>query len=124
MIQLAHGWELDVERGPDWLFVRPHGLPQGEDQPDIALHIWSMLNQNFTNRLVLELDQVDFLNSYLIGQLVWLYKRIHAQGGLMRLCGLSATNADTIRACRLDSCFPAYANRGDAVMGHRPQQPR
>lgn len=125
MIQIAQGWELDVERGPDWLFVRPRNLPKGaSNTPPLAEQIWAMLEQNFTSRLVLELDQVRYLHSYLIGQLVWLHKRISAHAGVMRICGLSAANCKVLETCHLDSRFPRYADRSEAVLGYRPMQPR
>ncbi len=125
MVQIGEGWELDVERGPDWLFVRPHFVSsQATETPLLAEQIWSLLKQNFTNRLVLELDQIRFLHSYLIGQLVWLHKRIHTQGGIMRISGLSTPNQEVLRISQLDGRFPQYLNREDAVMGYRPTQPR
>ena len=120
------GWHFDVDRGPDWVFVRlrvanEHGI----DDFALAERIWSILEQSFTYRLVLELDQVQMLQSYMIAQLVLLAKRIHSHGGLMRLCGLSPVNQEVIHLCRLDGCLPNYLSRGDAVMGnHRPLQPR
>jgi anti-anti-sigma factor len=125
MVQIAHGWELDVDRGPDWLFVRPHSLPRdAAEMPPLAEQIWSLLEQNFTHRLVLELDRISYLQSYLVGQLVWLHKRIHTHGGLMRICGMSEENQDVLHQCRLDDRFPRYLNREAAVMGYRPIQPR
>jgi anti-anti-sigma factor len=121
---VAHGWELDVERGPDWLFVRPQGLPEDGDQTVLAEQIWSLLERNFSRRLVLELDRVDAIRSALIGQLVWLHKRIHAGGGMMRLTGLSQTGYDALRICRLDDRFPKFSSREEAVLGWRPTQPR
>ena len=64
------------------------------------------------------------LTSTLVGQLVWLYKRIHTTGGLMRICGLSAANHEVLRICRLDGRLPEYATRSAAVMGDHPCQPR
>jgi anti-anti-sigma regulatory factor len=133
MVQIAHGWELDVERGPDWLFVRPHGAtpdplelsyPEVADTPELADDVWALVEQNFTHRVVLELDRIGHLNSYLIGQLMRLYKRITARGGLLRLCGLSANNQAALDQCRLSGRLPSYANRTDAVMASRPVQPR
>jgi anti-anti-sigma factor len=118
MVQTVHGWEFDVERGPDWLFIRPH-RPSTDlaEAGTLAEEIWSILEQGFANRLVLELDGIGHLRTAVIGQLVRLYKRIHTRGGLMRVCGLSADNRDVLRHCRLDSWLPQYANRSDAVMG-------
>ncbi len=125
MVQIAQGWELAVERGPDWLFVRPRSVGGGlGSMPNLADEVWALLNQSFTRRLVLEMHEVPFLHSYLIGQLVLLGKRLHAENGLMRICGLSAANQDTLRACHLESRFPLYSSREDAVMASRPIQPR
>jgi hypothetical protein len=42
----------------------------------------------------------------------------------MRISGLSEPNQEVLRICQLDSRFPQYPNREDAVMGYRPTQPR
>jgi anti-anti-sigma factor len=125
MVQTDISWNYDVDRGPDWVFVRLR--PGGDgifDGTSLAERMWSVLEQSFTYRLVLELDDVPIMQSYLIAQLVMLAKRIHSHGGLLRLCGLTTANQEVIHLCRLDGCLPHYGNRGDAVMGHRPLQPR
>ena len=125
MLDLANGWTLDVDRGPDWLFVRLHCPSHGVvDGADLAETLWNLLRQHFTKRLVLELDELRELRSHVVGQLVLLHKRIHADEGLMRLCGLSEYNYQALRACRLSDRFPNYRNREDAVMGHHPVLPR
>src|SRR5262245_6402346 len=125
--QVVVGWDMDVERGPDWIFLRlrPTASDQGTEDLALADRIWSVLEQSFVYRLVLELDAVDHLHSTLIAQMVLLSKRVHSHGGLMRLCGLSSVNQEVIHVCRLDGCLPNYDSRSDAVMGtHRPLQPR
>ena len=125
MSQVDTGCQFDVDRGPDWLFIRIH-LPADQSLAalPIAESIWSIIDQNRVLRVVLELDQLSLLHSHLIGQFVMLYKRLHSHGGMLRLCGLSPTNEEALHGCRLDSCFPSFANRGDAVMGHLPRAPR
>jgi anti-anti-sigma factor len=124
MVQTDVGWRYDVDRGPDWVFVRLHPDENNLEADSLADKLWAVLEQSFTYRLVLELDEVPILQSYLIAQLVLIAKRINSHGGLLRLCGLSAANQEVIRMCRLDGCLPHFGNRGDAVMGHRPMQPR
>ncbi len=130
---VGSGWDFDVERGPDWLFVRPRRLYGGEGNmpgdagsaANFAEQVWTLLEQQFTHRLVLDLSEIDHLNSELVGQLVWLHKRIHTHDGLMRVCGLTDVHEDVLHACRLGGHFPRYHSREDAVMGHaRPRQPR
>jgi len=125
MVQLAEcDWKVDVERGPEWLYVRLHGPQDGNAEgAHVADRVWSLLQQQFTYRLVLEMDDVDILRSYLLGQLVLLQKRIAMHGGIMRLSGLSDSNRQVLRLSRLDQCFSQYDNRSDAVMG-QPRKPR
>jgi anti-anti-sigma regulatory factor len=125
LLELAPQWAVEIDRGPDWLFIRlrPPGDTQVGEFP-LAETIWQRLDQAFCHRVVLELYEVPHLRSWLIGELVKLHKRVVATGGMMRLCGLSPQGEESLRACRLADRFPAYRNRTEAVMGHRPLQPR
>jgi len=126
MLTVAPGCELDVERGPGWLLVRIANLNDvvAESVP-LADQLWSVLQRHFTYRLVLELDQLQVLNSFLVGQLIQLHQRIEASGGVLRLCGLSPRSRRVMRTCRLAERFPPYRNREEAVMGcRRFRQPK
>lgn len=125
MLAIAPGWDLEVERGPDWLLVRILKQPEAPDAPPLADEVWEQLCRHFTYRLVLELNQIPVLNSHLIGQLVQLYKRIREHDGVIRICGLSAYNRQVLHTCNLDGHFPDYQDRVEAVLGaRRPRQPR
>ena len=125
MIEIAPGWALDAERGPDWLYVRVIGpVAFTSDEIPLAEHVWALMEQHFVNRVVLEFDDTPVLYSRLIGELVLLQKRITTNGGLIRLCGLNQAGQASLRACRLETQLPSFADRGAAVMGHRPPQPR
>jgi anti-anti-sigma factor len=126
MLAVAPGCDLEVRRGPEWLMIRLRDYdPDGPDPLPLAERIWRLLDQHFTYRVVLELDQVDVLSSPLIGQLLQLQRRIVQHGGLMRLCGLSPYNRRVLEVCGLDRQMPAYDDVREAVMGlPRPKQPR
>lgn len=125
LLELAPEWTTEIERGPDWLFIRLRPPHEGDTHEiPLAEMIWQKLEQSFCYRVVLELDDVKFLRSWMLGELVRLHKRVTLQGGMLRLCGLSPTSQSVLRICRLDDRFPAYRNRTDAVMGYRPAQPR
>lgn len=123
-LELASGWRVDLERGPDWLYVRP--LPPADQAAsiDLADAVWQVLEQEFTYRLVLELDELPVLHSELLGSLVRLSRRIYAHHGMFRICGLSERNVESLRLSRLAGQVSHYASREEAVMGHRPAQPR
>jgi anti-anti-sigma factor len=125
LLEVAPQWTMQIDRGPDWLFIKPRP-PHGGDTSEILLAemIWQKMEQSFCYRVVLELDDVKYLRSWMVGELVRLHKRVTSQGGMMRLCGLTAASEDVLRITRLADRFPNYRNRTDAVMGYRPPQPR
>jgi anti-anti-sigma regulatory factor len=125
MLAIAPEGEFDVERGPDWLLVRVKNLnPMDTVSSSLAERLWRLLQQHFTYRMILEMDEVRLLNSPLIGQLIQLHRWIKEQGGVLRLCGLSAANRQALRACRLDDRLLPYKDRQEALMGFYPNQPR
>src|SRR5215469_16114306 len=102
MVALSSGWMVDVERGPDWLFVRL-GAPDGDcDVSLLADSVWSVIKQHFVYRVVLECDELGMLDSAMIAQIVGLHRRLQKQSGVLRLCGLSDQNQAALKACRLD----------------------
>lgn len=126
MLQIAPGWNLRVERGPDWLLVRVNLTTDDIwETPPLADRVWSLMQQHFAHRVLLELDEVKMLDSRLLGQLIKLYRQVHAAGGMMRLSGLSPYNREVLHQCRLDDRFhPSYHDRGEAVLGCCPRKPR
>jgi anti-anti-sigma regulatory factor len=126
MLTVACGYTLDVERGPDWLLVRLRNLARTEPEtPPLAEQLWSLLEQHFTYRLVLEMDEVRLLNSYLIGQLMQLCRWIEEHDGVLRLCGLSPHNCQVLHSSHLDEQLLPYHDRREAVTGcPLPRQPR
>jgi anti-anti-sigma regulatory factor len=125
MLGVSSGWALEVERGPDWLFVRPTAPPEGEaDGGSLADSVWSVVKQHFIYRVVVECDLLDRLNSGFVAQLVGLQRRLQKKEGTLRLCGLSNENQQVLKSCQLDGIFPPFASRSQAVLAHRPAQPR
>jgi anti-anti-sigma factor len=124
MLGIAPGWELEVQRGPDWLLVKVRSPgDEASDTPPLAEQLWSLLERHFVYRLVLDLDEIRLLHSYLLGQLVLLDRQVRDHGGMLRLCGLSRYNQDVLHLHGLDARFPAYGDCQEAVMGCR-RKPR
>ena len=125
VLELVPGWTMKVDRGPDWLFITLHEPQDGNVGGTVlADQLWSLLRQHFTNRLVLELDELTILRSDFISQLIRVQHNIDRDGGLLRLCGLSENNQKALRTVRVCDRFAQYRNREDAVMGIRSLQPR
>jgi anti-anti-sigma regulatory factor len=113
------GLELNVDRGPNWLFVklRAKNNPLAE-VPQIADKLWSISSRHFIYRLVLELEELEELQSGLMGQLVMLQERLAQCGGALRICGLSPECEEALHNCHLDTALPNHASRTEAVMGN------
>lgn len=125
MLSMAPGWDLEVSRGPDWVIVKLHCLPENVwDSPPLADTLQTLMDQHFTHRLVLECQHLPLLHTQLIGQLLMLQRRIAAEGGMLRLCGLSPANREVLETCRLDKRFPCFETTAAAVIGHQPVKPR
>ncbi|MGD9722794.1 MAG: hypothetical protein AB7O59_15780 [Pirellulales bacterium] len=124
-VSVARGWDLEVDRGPDWLFVRPLAFDRAlDDAPSLGEQIWGLLEQTLTHRLVLELGGLS-LDEKLIAQILQLQERVHAHDGIMRVCGLSAENEQLLRSHDVDGQIALYCDREAAVMCQdRPRQPR
>jgi anti-anti-sigma factor len=117
-IHNVDGLELNVDRGPNWLFVKLKVKEDAhEDVPHIADKLWSISSRHFIYRLVLELEDLEELPSGMMGQLVMLQERLSQCGGALRICGLSPECEEALHSCRLDSALPNHASREAAVMG-------
>ena len=119
-------WTTDIERGPDWIFLRLHAPAKtAGDGANMADVVWHTMQQHSAKRVVLELNELKLLHSRVIGQLVTLHKRICANGGTLRVCGLNDANQAAMHATRLHDLLPCYRDRTEAVTGsQRPPQPR
>src|SRR3954449_4187999 len=92
------GLELNVDRGPNWLFVKLRtrkALPR--EVPQFAEKLWSISSRHFIYRLVLELEDLEELPSGMMGQLVMLQERLAQCGGALRICGLLAAGGEEVK---------------------------
>jgi hypothetical protein len=117
-VHVVDGIEMDVDRGPNWLFVKlrtkknPHVAV-----PQIADKLWAISSRHFIYRLVLELEELEELPSGMMSQLVMLQERLGQCGGALRICGLSPECEESLHSFHLDSALPNHATRTEAVMG-------
>jgi hypothetical protein len=125
MRAVATGWELDVERGPDWLIVTVRFSDAGPmESSSLADDLWSLLERHFIYRLVLDISELGVLTNRMVDQLVSLDRQIHEHDGLMRLCGLSTRNQRILKMRGLVDRFPSYGSLHEAIMGSSPNKPR
>lgn len=113
--------DLRVERGPDWLFVRLDGDPSKErhSRGSLSDTVWRMLRESLAHRLVLELESVESVDQQLLDEISRLGRRVRAEGGVIRLCGLSDDNLARLRSSPVSEQVPHFRCRTDAVRACR-----
>ena len=118
-------WQMDVQRGPGWLLVKPSkpDLDLSDHYP-LADRLWSLMERHFVYRVLVELDDIQLLNSHLIAQLLLLHRRTRDHEGVMRLCGLSQQNRFVLQTHGLLDRFPTYESVKEAVHGGDPIKPK
>lgn len=115
-IPLAHDWSATFHHEDQWCVVRLHPGPRAfGDVIGVAMPLWAELERRWATLVVVEMDEIEFLSSSLMGELVRLYKRIAGRDGALRLCGLRRECAEALRVCRLDEVLPAFANQHEAT---------
>jgi len=126
MLAVAAGYEFDVDRGPDWLWIRIRSLETGSlPAASLAEQLKKLVDKHFIYRIVLELHRVPELSSQLIGELVQLSRYIQKHDGVLRVCGLSPEGRAMLEICDLDDICLAYENREEAILGScGPRVPR
>jgi hypothetical protein len=124
MLATSAGYEFEVDRGPDWLWIRVSAAHGGDWRTaSLADEIKEVIEKHFTYRVVLELTHLPklsgnvVLSSQLIGELVQINQYIHAHDGVLRIYGLTAENRAILEVCSLDDICLAYHTREEAIWG-------
>jgi len=126
LVDLAPGWKTELDRGPDWLFVKLYG-PDGDeaDATGLAESLRLMMSQELKGRLLLELEHVVDMPQDLVEELKMLRDELERDGGVLRLCGMGRDLESVLQANHFSHRFLHYRDRQEAVLGfYRPGKPR
>jgi len=116
-VHVIDGLELNVDRGPNWLFVKLRDKKTSRAKvPQIAEKLWSISSRHFIYRLVVELDELENVPSSWMEELAELQQRLAECGGALRLCGMSPECEETV-SNQLEGTLTNHATRAEAVMG-------
>jgi hypothetical protein len=117
-VHVVDGLEMNVDRGPNWLFVKLRSDKKAAraTTPKIADKLWSISSRHFIYRLVVEMDEVERLPKSWVDELTDLQQRLAECGGALRLCGMSPECEETMTS-QSERTLTNHATRTEAVMG-------
>lgn len=72
------------------------------------------------NRIVLDLQNVDYIDSTGLGNLVISYTQVQKSGGALKLLNLNKRNVELLALTRLHTIFEVFAEETDAVNSFFP----
>jgi anti-anti-sigma factor len=88
------------------------------NEPEITLEthdLLDFLNQSISANLVIDLAHGDYLGTSMLGAFVKLWKRVSQRGGRLALCNVSESVAQVLRTTKLQTVWPIYTSREQAL---------
>ena len=100
--------QIQIERkSAARVILRPVGRMDVESSPAVRQAILNLAQQEI-DQLVVDLEQVDFMDSSGLSALVSGMKALKRSGGLMRVCNANPQIRTALRLTMLDRVFPVF----------------
>jgi anti-sigma B factor antagonist len=109
---------LVVSEQDGWAVLTVSGEIDIATAPSLRERLHSMLADD-SQRLVVDLDDVGFLDSTALGVLVGALKRARTEGGEVRIVSTQPRVRKVFEITRLDSAFDLFDSVDEAVRGAR-----
>lgn len=109
--QLTDFWRADLYERDGWQVVELLPVDQGNpDSYQLAEAVWDVIADWQSPCVIIDMHQVTFLGSSMMGALVRVHKRVAMADGELRLCRLLPHPNEALHACRLHLIFAIYAD--------------
>ncbi|QDU58534.1 STAS domain-containing protein [Aeoliella mucimassa] len=109
VLQLTDDWRGEHYHRDGWLVIQL--IPSGDGFADplgLAEALWGTVADWQPPMMVLDLAQVTFMSSSLMGKLVQLHKRIAMAAGEFHVACLAPHPTEALHACRLHTVIPLF----------------
>ena len=107
---------LVVREEADWTVLAVSGEIDIATAPSLREKLHSLLAEGHQN-LIVDLDEVTFLDSTALGVLVGVLKRARTEGGELRIVCNQPRVRKVLEITRLDSAFDLCTSVDDAIKG-------
>jgi anti-sigma B factor antagonist len=86
---------------------------------EIGAELTSLVKDMGRGMLLLDFDDVQYVSSSMLGQLVRLQRDVESAKGRLKICGLGPVLSDTFRIGRFDRIFDIHADEASALGSFR-----
>ena len=91
-------------------------LQSEEDATKAGTELFDLVENQEVTKMVLSFDGVRFVSSSMLAQVIKLHKALAKAKGKLRLCTLSPTVRDVLRASQLDKMLDVYDDEAAALV--------
>jgi anti-anti-sigma factor len=91
-------------------------LSDEENIESVGHELLTLIGKYGTRRLVLDMGQVEYLTSSMIGKLIRAHRQLHRLGGRLVLCDVTQTVRDILQTARLSAYFHIADSEDAAVL--------
>lgn len=88
----------------------------------LETHIEDIMSQGVVH-LILDVTNVEFVDSAGLGVLMHVYNKLHQKGGSLRLCGVQPRLRKILQTTHTDALLPIDASRQDGIAALRQPVP-
>lgn len=91
-------------------------LQSEDDATKASAELFNLVEEQEVTKMVLSFDGVRFVSSSMLAQVIKLHKALAKAKGKLRLCTLSPTVRDVLRASQLDKMLDVYDDEAAALL--------
>jgi anti-sigma B factor antagonist len=116
-------FQVQVEQRDAGAIARLRGNADNAHADDVRRKLTDLLERR-SRRVVIDLSELAFIASLVIGELLTFRREIQAYGGELRLAGPAANVEDVFRTTRLVELFPVFPDAEQALCEDHPDTTR
>jgi len=106
--------------GTTWVRLRGPRITDQVYINELGDELVALLESGAQRDLLIDLEEVEFLSSAMLGKLIRLFKRAAQVGGRVRLCSIRPSIREVFEITQLHKVFEIYPDADEALGRHRP----
>lgn len=107
--------DLETRNGILVVTVRPHDLDDESTVGPFRYELQTLFEQALPRRVVLDLENVDYLSSRAVGVILAFFQHLEREGGTLRVCCVQPKLLNVLDQMRLPRLIDLYASVDEAV---------